>query len=57
MIGNSSYKLQSDLYGNKIELKISWIFIGIFQASKLGIDHNEWRKVITNREVLAEILS
>ena len=52
----SRARFQSDLYGNKIDLKSSWIFIGIFHAYKLGIDHNEWLKTITDKEILNEIL-
>jgi hypothetical protein len=43
-------------FGNKIDLKGVWVFIGIFQASKLGIDSSEWRKVLTDKGVLKEIL-
>ena len=57
IIGNSSYSFQSDLYGHEIELKVSWVFIGIFHASKLGIDCKEWRKTIVDKEILNEILS
>jgi hypothetical protein len=35
--------VQTDLFGNT--LRIEWVFIGIFTASKLGIDRNEWRKL------------
>jgi len=41
----------------EIDLNMEWIFIGIFSAKRLGIDCNEWRKVITDREVLSRILS
>jgi hypothetical protein len=36
---------------------IVWVFIGIFPATKLRIDYNEWRKVLTDKEVLKEIIS
>ena len=49
--------VQSDLQGLEINLEVEWIFIGIFSAERLGIDCNEWRKVITDREVLSEILT
>jgi len=48
--------IQTDLLGNEIELKVVWVFIGIFPASKLGIDRSEWRKVIVDRKILNEIL-
>jgi hypothetical protein len=48
--------VQTDLLGNKLQLKVEWIFIGIFSASKLGIDRNEWWKVIVNKEILNNIL-
>jgi hypothetical protein len=49
--------VQTDLEGLEIILKVEWIFIGIFSAKRLGIDCNEWRKVITDREVLNDILT
>jgi len=53
----TKYRLiQTNLVGNEIELKVVWVFIGIFPVSKLGIDRNEWRKVIVNRKILNEIL-
>jgi hypothetical protein len=53
----TKYRLiQTDLLGNEIELKVVWVFIGIFPASKLGIDRNEWRKIIVDRKILNEIL-
>ena len=57
-IKNSSQSIlvQTDLQGVEINLKVEWIFIGVFPAKRLGIDRNEWRKVITDREVLREIL-
>jgi len=36
---------------------VDWIFIGIFQAKRLGIDFDKWRKVITDMEVLSGILN
>ncbi|MHA2428062.1 MAG: rolling circle replication-associated protein [Candidatus Hermodarchaeia archaeon] len=48
--------VQIDLHGVEVRLKVEWIFIGIFPAKKLGIDRNEWWKVITDRGVLSEIL-
>jgi len=55
---NVQYRIiQTDLFCNIIDLKVVWVFIGIFSASKLGIDHNEWRKVIMDREILNEILN
>lgn len=54
---NIQYKfVQTDLFGNEIDLKVVWVFIGVFPASTLGIDQNEWRKVITDKEVLSGIL-
>ena len=44
-------------YENKLILKVIWVFIGIFPASKLGITRNEWRKIITDKEILNEILT
>ena len=49
--------IQTDLFGYEVELKVVWIFIGIFPANKLGITRNEWRKTITDREVLNKILN
>lgn len=49
--------IQIDLQGVEISLKVEWVFIGIFSAKRLGIDRNEWWKVITDREVLHDILS
>ena len=55
---NSQHEIvQIDLLGNRIEQSVKWIFIDVFSASKLGIDRNEWRKVIIDREILTEILS
>ena len=57
-IGFSHQKLiQTNLREEEVPLKIIWAFIGVFSASKLGIDKDEWRKVITDKEVLSEILS
>ena len=49
--------IQLDLHGIEVSLKVEWVFIGVFSAQRLGIDRNEWRKVITDREVLCDILS
>ena len=49
---NKHQFIQTDLFGNKMQCKVEWIFIGIFSASKLGIDYNEWWKVIINNEIL-----
>jgi hypothetical protein len=57
MIETKHRLIQTDLFGNKVELMVVWVFIGIFPASKLGITHNEWRKTITDRAVLNEILT
>jgi hypothetical protein len=57
IIETKHWFVQTDLFGNKLKLNVEWIFIGFFSASKLGIDHNEWRKVITNKEILNEIMS
>lgn len=48
--------VQTDIIGNKLKLEIEWVFIGIFSGSKLGIDRNEWGKVIVEKEILNEIL-
>lgn len=53
----SSALVQIDLQGVEINLKVEGVFIGIFSAKSLGIDQNEWRKTITDREVLNEILT
>ena len=39
--------IQTDLFGNKLELNVEWVFIGIFPATKLGIDRDEWRKLLS----------
>jgi hypothetical protein len=57
MIETKHRLIQTDLFGNEVELMVVWVFIGIFPASKLGITHNEWRKTITDRAVLNEILT
>ena len=49
--------VQTDLFGNEIELEVVWVFIGIFSVDKLGIIHNEWRKTITDKTILNEILT
>ena len=48
---------QTNLMGDEVSLNVVWVFIGIFSAEKLGITLNEWRKTITDREILDEILS
>jgi hypothetical protein len=50
------YKIIGILLGNELQRKVEWIFIGVFSASKLGIDRNEWGKVIVDKEILNEIL-
>lgn len=52
-----NHLVQTDLQGFEISLNVEFIFIGIFSAKKLGIDLNEWRKVITDKKVLSEILA
>ena len=54
---NISVSIQTDLQGLEIDLKVEWIFIGIFSAKRLGIDCNEWRKTITDRAILNRILT
>jgi hypothetical protein len=49
--------VQVDLQGLKVDLRIQWILIGVFSAKRLGIDCNEWRKTITNKKILGEILN
>jgi hypothetical protein len=44
------------LLGIAIDLGVKWIMIGIFSAKQLGIDSNEWRRTITDKGVLSEIL-
>ena len=58
-IKNSSLNIlvQTDLQGVAIRLRVEWIFIGIFSAERLGIDRDEWWKVITDRAVLSDILT
>lgn len=53
----SSILVQVDLQGVEIRLNVEYIFVGIFSAKRLGIDRNEWWKVITDKEVLCDILS
>jgi len=53
----SSILVQVDLQGVEVRIKIEYIFVGIFSAKRLGIDRNEWWKVITDKEVLCDILS
>jgi hypothetical protein len=49
--------VQKDLDGNMVDLRIVWIYIGIFSAEKLGITHNEWWKIIIDKRILSEILT
>jgi len=53
----SSVLVQIDLQGVEINLKVEGVFIGIFFAKSVGIDQNEWRKTITDKEGLNEILT
>ena len=48
--------IQVDLQGMEISLGIQWILIGVFSAKRLGIDGNEWRKTITDKDILRTIL-
>jgi hypothetical protein len=48
--------VQVDLQGIAIDLGVRWILVGIFSAKRLGIDCNEWRKTITDKKILSEIL-
>jgi len=57
MVSNHRRLIQTDLVGKEITLNVIWVFIGIFSAEKLGITLNEWRKTITDRQVLNEILT
>ena len=57
MIETKHRLIQTDLFGNEIKVKVVWVFIGIFPADKLGITRNEWRKTITDRAILNEILT
>lgn len=49
--------IQTNLVGEEISLNTVWVFIGIFPAKRLRIDRNKWWKVITDREILNEILN
>ncbi len=49
--------VQTDLQGAKMSPSVDWIFIDIFPAKRLGIDFDEWRKVITDKEVLSGMLN
>ena len=49
--------IQTNLMGEEVTINVVWVFIGIFSAEKLGITRNEWRKTITDRQVLNEILT
>lgn len=56
MFSSHQRLIQTDLMG-EVTLNVIWVFIGIFSAEKLGITRNEWRKTITDREILNEILT
>jgi hypothetical protein len=49
--------IQTNLMGEKVTINVVWVFIGIFSAEKLGITRNEWRKTITDRAILNEVLA
>lgn len=49
--------IQINLEGEEVLLNMVWVFIGIFSADKLGITRNEWRKTITDKQILNEILT
>ena len=49
--------IQTNLMGEEVTLNVVWVFIGIFSAETLRITHNEWRKTITDKKVLNEILT
>jgi len=49
--------IQTNLMGEQVTLSVVWVFIGIFSAEKLGITRNEWRRTITDRTVLNEVLT
>jgi len=49
--------IQTNVMGEDVNVTVVWVFIGIFSAEKLGITRNEWRKRITDKAVLNEILS
>ncbi len=53
----ASRLVQTNLQGVEISLEVEYLFIGIFSAERLGIDRNEWRKIITDRDVLLDILN
>jgi len=57
MIETKHRLIQTDLFGYEVDLRVVWVFIGIFPADKLGITRNEWRKTITDRAILNEILT
>jgi len=54
---NYGKMIQTNLMGEEITLNVIWVFIGIFSAEKLGITLNEWRKTITDRAILNDILT
>ena len=49
--------IQTNLLDEEITLNVVWVFWGIFFAEKLGITRNEWRKTITDQQILNETLS
>jgi hypothetical protein len=49
--------IQTNLMGEKLSLNVVWVFIGIFSEKTLRITYNEWRKTITDKKVLNEILT
>ena len=49
--------IQTNLMGEEVTINVVWVFIGIFSAKKLRITRNEWRKKITDKEILSKILS
>ena len=53
---NHGQMIQTNLMGEEVIINVVWVFIGIFSAEKLGITLNEWRKTITDKQVLNEIL-
>lgn len=57
MIDTKHRLVQTDLFGHEVELKVAWVFIGIFSADKLGITGNAWRKTIADRVILNEVLT
>ncbi|MDQ1280623.1 MAG: hypothetical protein QG670_1886, partial [Thermoproteota archaeon] len=54
---NHRQLIQTNLMGEEVNINLRWVFIEIFSAEKLGVTRNEWRKTITDRNVLSEILT